>query len=292
MTLKQLEYFLAVCKYENITRAAENLHVTQPSITTSIKNLEEYLGVELIDRSSKKISITQEGKLLAKRALDILKRVEDASEEIRDFGTMKKRIIRIGVPPMIGSFLFPEIFIEFSMKFPDIELKVVENGSLETKRLLENDEIDAAFIILESYDQTEVKPIVKTEVQFCVNMENKLAQKDVISMEEIGCEPVIMLKEGFYHNRVVRERYSNSKVKPNIIYYSNQLDTIKSFVKSNIGSAFLIREIVNHENEIKSIPLKNPIEVNIGLVWKKKRYISEATRKFIDFLGKKAAMLR
>lgn len=90
MTLKQLEYFLAVCKYENITRAAENLHVSQPSITTSIKNLEEYLGVALIDRSSKKISITEEGKLLAKRAVKILKSVEDASEEIRDFGARKK----------------------------------------------------------------------------------------------------------------------------------------------------------------------------------------------------------
>jgi DNA-binding transcriptional LysR family regulator len=284
MNLKQLEYFLAVYKYENITRAAENLHISQPSITTSIKNLEEYLGVALIDRSSKKNSITGEGKFLAKRAIEILKLVEGTSEEIRDFGTRKKRIIKIGIPPMIGSFLFPQIFIEFRRKHPSIELKAVENGSLETKRLLENDEIDAALIILESYDETEVKPIVKTQVQFCVNKENKLSQKDVISMDEIGNEPVIMLKEGFYHNKVVRERYDKSKIKPNIIYYSNQLDTIKSFVKSGIGSAFLIREIVDHEKGIKAIPLENPIDINIGLVWKKDRYISEATRTFIDFL--------
>ena len=284
MNLKQLEYFLAVCKYENITRAAENLHISQPSITTSIKNLEEYLGVALIDRRSKKISITGEGKLLGKRAIEILELVEDTSEEIRDFGTRKKRIIKIGIPPMIGSFLFPQIFIEFRRKHPSIELKAVENGSLETKRLLGNDEIDAALIILESYDETEVKPIVKTQVQFCVNKENKLSQKDVISMDEIGNEPVIMLKEGFYHNKVVRERYSISKIKPNIIYYSNQLDTIKSFVKSGIGSAFLIREIVDHEKDIKAIPLENPIDINIGLVWKKDRYISAATRTFIDFL--------
>jgi DNA-binding transcriptional LysR family regulator len=284
MNLKQLEYFLAVCKYENITRAAENLHISQPSITTSIKNLEEYLGVALIDRSSKKISITGEGKLLAKRAIEILELVEDTSEEIRDFGTRKKRIIKIGVPPMIGSFLFPQIFIEFRRKHPSIELKAVENGSLETKRLLENDEIDAALIILESYDETEVKPIVKTQVQFCVNKENKLSQRDVISMDEIGNEPVIMLKEGFYHNKVVRERYDKIKIKPNIIYYSNQLDTIKSFVKSGIGSAFLIREIVDHEKDIKAIPLENPIDINIGLVWKKDRYISQVTRTFIDFL--------
>lgn len=286
MTLKQLEYFLAVCKYENITRAAENLHVSQPSITTSIKNLEDFLGVSLIDRSSKKIAITEEGKLLEGRAKEILKLVDDTAEEVMDFGDRKKSIIRIGVPPMIGSFLFPGIFIEFSRKHPEIELKAVENGSLETKRLLEEDEIDAAFIILESYEETEVKPIVQTQVQFCVNMENKLARNDVISMDEIGREPVIMLKEGFYHNKVVRERYSQSKVEPNIIYYSNQLDTIKSFVKSNIGSAFLIREIVHHEKDIKAIPLKNPIEINIGLVWKRDRYVSEATRKFIDFLDK------
>ncbi|SHJ29085.1 DNA-binding transcriptional regulator, LysR family [Dethiosulfatibacter aminovorans DSM 17477] len=285
MTLKQLEYFLAVCKYENITKAAEKLHVSQPSITTSIKNLEDFLGVSLIDRSSKKITITEEGKLLKGRAKEILKLVDDAVEEVRDFGDRKKSIIRIGVPPMIGSFLFPGIFIEFSRKYPEIELKAVENGSLETKRLLEEGEIDAAFIILESYEETEVKPIVQTQVQFCVNIENKLACNDVISMDEIGREPVIMLKEGFYHNKVVRERYSQSKIEPNIIYYSNQLDTIKSFVKRNIGSAFLIREIVEQEDDIKAIPLKNPIEINIGLVWKRDRYVSAAARKFIEFLG-------
>jgi len=287
MTLRQLEYFLAVCKYENITRAAEKLHVSQPSITISIKNLEDYLGVALIDRSSKKISITEEGRLLAKRALEILKSVDDLAEEIRDFGARKTRIIKIGVPPMIGSFLFPEIFIEFSRRHPDIELKAVENGSLETKRLLENDEIDAAFIILESYEETEIKPIVKTQVQFCVSRESVFSQKDVISMKEIGDEPVIMLKEGFYHNKVVRERYASNGIKPHIIYYSNQLDTIKSFVKSGIGSAFLIKEIVDHEKDIKAIALENPIEINIGLVWKKDRYISSATRTFIDFLDKK-----
>lgn len=285
MTLKQLEYFLAVCKYENITRAAEKLHVSQPSITISIKNLEDYLGVAIIDRTSKKIAITDEGKLLADRAMEILKMVDDASEEIRDFGNMKKRIIRIGVPPMIGSFMFPGIFIEFTRRHPEIELKAVENGSLETKRLLEEGEIDAGFIILESYEEIEVKPIVKTQVQFCVNMDNELATKDEISMDEIGSEPVIMLKEGFYHNKVVMERYNQGKVEPNIIYYSNQLDTIKSFVKRNIGSAFLIREIVEYEKDIKAIPLKNPIEINIGLVWKRDRYVSDATRKFIDFLG-------
>lgn len=285
MTLKQLEYFLAVCKYENITRAAEKLHVSQPSITISIKNLEDYLGVAIIDRTSKKIAITDEGRLLAERVVEILKMVDDASEEIRDFGNMKKRIIRIGVPPMIGSFMFPGIFIEFTRRHPEIELKAVENGSLETKRLLEEGEIDAGFIILESYEEIEVKPIVKTQVQFCVNMDNELATKDEISMDEIGSEPVIMLKEGFYHNKVVMERYNQGKVEPNIIYYSNQLDTIKSFVKRNIGSAFLIREIVEYEKDIKAIPLKNPIEINIGLVWKRDRYVSDATRKFIDFLG-------
>jgi DNA-binding transcriptional LysR family regulator len=284
MTLKQLEYFLAVCKYENITRAAENLHISQPSITTSIKNLEDYLGVTLIDRSSKKISITGEGNLLAKRVVGILNLVEDTTEEIREFGLRKKKIIKIGVPPMIGSFLFPEIFIEFSRKHPNIELKAVESGSLETKRLLENDEIDVAFIILEAYEETDVKPIVKTQVQFCVNRENELSKKDVILMDEIGNEPVIMLKEGFYNNKVVKERYSNSKIKPNIIYYSNQLDTIKSFVRSGIGSAFLIREIVDNEKDIKAIPFESPIDINIGLVWKKDRYISEVTRTFIDFL--------
>lgn len=284
MNLKQLKYFLAVCKYENVTKAAKNMYVSQPSITISIKNLEDYLGVTLIDRSSKKIAITEEGRLLQKRAIEIINMVDDVAYELRDCSKKRNNTIRIGVPPMIGSFLFPKIFMEFSVKYPEIELKAIENGSLETKRLLEENEIDAAFIILESYDETEVKAIVNTQVQFCVSRENELASKEKISMDEIGNEPIIMLKEGFYNNKVVMERYHRHNSEPNIKYYSNQLDTIKSFVKSGIGSAFLIREIVEHEKDIVAIPLLNPIEINIGLVWKKDRYVSKTTKIFIDFL--------
>lgn len=288
MNLKQLEYFLAVCKYKNITRAAEHLHISQPSITMSIKSLEDNLGVALIDRSNKKIAITDEGMILKERAINIMAKIEDTEQEIRDWGSQQKRIVRIGVPPMIGSFLFPKIFIELSNSFPNVTLKAFENGSLETRKLLEDGKIDLAFIILESYDQTDSKSIVKTQVQFCVNKNNSLSMYKKIDLNKIGQEPIIMLKEGFYHNKIVNDRFIEAGIQPNIIYSSNQLDTIKSFVKHSLGSTFLIKEIVQNEEEIVSIPLSAPIEVNIGLVWNSHRYLPRIVKELIDFIGKAA----
>jgi DNA-binding transcriptional LysR family regulator len=284
MNLKQLEYFLAVCQFKNMTRAAEHLHISQPSITMSIKSLEDDLGVTLIDRRNKKIEITVEGLVLKERAINIMNRIEDTEKEIRDYGRQKKRMISIGIPPMIGSFLFPKIFIEFSNKFPNVILKAYENGSLETRKLLEDGEIDLAFIILESYDQTDSRSIFNTQVQFCVNKHNPLSRHHEINIKEINQEPIIMLKEGFYHNKVIKDRFMEAGVRPNIIYSSNQLDTIKSFVENNVGSTFLIKEIVKNEEDIVSIPLSVPIEVNIGLVWNNDRYLPHIVKELIDFI--------
>ena len=112
-----------------------------------------------------------------------------------------------------------------------------------------------------------------------------------IDLNKIGQEPVIMLKEGFYHNKIVNDRFIEAGINPNIIYSSNQLDTIKSFVRHNVGSTFLIKEIVRNEEEILSIPLAAPIEVNIGLVWNSDRYLPRIVKELIDFIGKAAFWL-
>ena len=130
MELRQLEYFQMVSQLNNITRAAERLHVSQPSITKSIKKLESELGVQLFDRNQKKLVLTAEVSVFLSRIDRALSTIDDAILEINDYKQLQKGAIKIGIPPMIGSYLFPKIFSQFQQLYPNLEISILEEGSL------------------------------------------------------------------------------------------------------------------------------------------------------------------
>lgn len=110
MELRQLEYFIAVTNLKSFTKAADKLHVAQPSITIAIKKLEDSLGVILLERKQKNINLTKEGEVFYKRANEIINRVTNVEKEMYDFKKSKKEIIKVSIPPLIGFHMLPKIF--------------------------------------------------------------------------------------------------------------------------------------------------------------------------------------
>ena len=113
MELRQLEYFQMASRLRNITRAAQRLRVSQPNITVAIKKLESELGVQLFDRSQKQLTLTPEGTVFLKRIEIALRNIEDAILEVNDYKQLQKGTIKIGIPPMMGAYLFPKVFSGF-----------------------------------------------------------------------------------------------------------------------------------------------------------------------------------
>ena len=113
MELRQLEYFQMASRLKNITRAAERLNVSQPNITVAIKKLETELGIKLFDRSQKQLSLTPEGNIFLNRIELALRSIQDAVLEVNDYKQLQKGTIKIGIPSMIGAYLFPKIFSSF-----------------------------------------------------------------------------------------------------------------------------------------------------------------------------------
>ncbi|MCX5775180.1 MAG: LysR family transcriptional regulator [Firmicutes bacterium] len=148
MKILQLRYFQAVCRYNNITRASVELYVSQPAISASIKELEDELGVSLFHRQNNKIALTMEGTYFLKRVDEILADVDLLIMQMKDFGG-KKNHFRMGIPPMIGTFLFPPMFKKFREAHPEIEIEMIEYGSLQTRVLVEDESIDLAIAIVE-----------------------------------------------------------------------------------------------------------------------------------------------
>ena len=139
--LRQLEYFQMAARLKNLTRAAERLHVSQPNITVAIKKLESSLGIQLFDRSQKQLSLTPEGSVFLSRVDVALRNVQDALIEIDDYKQLQKGTIRIGIPPMIGSFLFPRIYCDFRRQHPNLAINLFEEGSKKAREKLEDCEL-------------------------------------------------------------------------------------------------------------------------------------------------------
>ena len=150
MELRQLEYFQMASHLHNITRAAERLRVSQPNITVAIKKLEAELGIQLFDRSQKQLLLTPEGKIFLTRIELALRNIQDAVLEVNDDKQLQKGTIKIGIPPMMGAYLFPKIFSSFQKHYPHLDIFLQEEGSVSIREQLERDELDFGIIITSS----------------------------------------------------------------------------------------------------------------------------------------------
>lgn len=130
MKLTQLEYFCVAARYHNITKAAKELFVTQPSISNAIKALEEEFGVNLFFRNNNKLTLTPEGELFYKSAEGLLAHADSVEME---FHELRKKItpIRIGIPPMLGTIYLPELYLSLKGNFPEVDFRLFEFGSIK-----------------------------------------------------------------------------------------------------------------------------------------------------------------
>ena len=284
MELRQLEYFQMASRLKNITRAAQRLRVSQPNITVAIKKLEAELGVQLFDRSQKQLSLTPEGKVFLRRIEIALRNIQDAILEVNDYKQLQKGTIKIGIPPMMGAYLFPKVFSGFRQIHPHLDILLYEEGSLSIREKLESDALDFGIIIVpESTPNLNVLKMSRNQLMVCVSQKSPLARKTKITARDIAVSDLIMMKEGAYLREVVQNKLSALKITPRTVLESSQIVTIKGLVAHGVGIAFLLDFICRNSSDIKTIPFYEPIFVDIGLAWKKERYVSKAAQAFIDF---------
>ncbi|MBR4695043.1 MAG: LysR family transcriptional regulator [Selenomonadaceae bacterium] len=284
MELRQLEYFQMASRLRNITRAAERLRVSQPNITVAIKKLESELGIQLFDRSQKQLSLTPEGEVFLNRIELALRNIQDAVLEVNDYKQLQKGTIKIGIPPMMGAYLFPKIFSSFRHRYSHLDIYLYEEGSMTIREQLERDELDFGIIIISNASTNlQLLPMSRNQIVACVPESSPLASKDCLSYEDIAGTDLIMLKEGSFLRQLILEEMRAADVEPNTVLESNQIITIKGLVSRGVGISFLLDIVMEDSPGIKAVPLATPPFVDVGLAWKKDRYISKAAQSFIDF---------
>ena len=284
MKLLQMKYFQTVCRYGSITKAADELFVSQPTISFCIKELEEEFGVKLFHRRHNRLQLTVEGTFFLDKVNYILQSVDALTSQMKNMGNNRNHV-KIAVPAMISTFLFPQIFNAYANLYPELELEMLETGSLQARKLVDANSVDLGITILDGAveDAYNVVPLVKTELVFCVSKNHPLANCNTISFKQLADQQIILFKADSYQNIYIKRAFSEVGVQPNILLYSSQLYTIKQFLSYGNVGAFLYRQVAEMDDDLVCIPLENAIFQDIVLIWTKSGSLYSDAENFIQF---------
>ena len=285
MNFNQLKYFNAVCTYKTVSEAAEYLHISQPSLSNAIRELENEFGVKLFVRQHRGMVLTKEGETLLKMSRELLSRAEQIENIMGDLGKERK-ILRLGVPPMIGSVILPHIYREFQPMHPDIRLDIMEGSQKELLTKLSEDLLDMIFMPHEKFTEQNLSilEIMQPEIVFCVSEQNSLSQKKSVSAKDLEHTPLILFKEGFFNTEEVKKWFAASNIKPNILLQTEQLSTLQSIVSNNVAAGFMLAPSAQGKREFIAVKTNPPMKVNVSLAWKENSYFSGCMKSFKTYM--------
>ncbi len=283
MTLTQLEYFCTVCRYHSITRAAEELFVSQPTISLAMKELEKEFNLQLFNHSRNRISLTKDGEQFYLRAQDLLNQTQSL---YTDFSLLGKTIrpIRIGFPPIISTVFFPRMIDAFH-EVSDIPIQLYEFGSVRARNMVESGELDLAIVNLDFYDRNKFNyhVLMQDKTIYLVSRSHPLADEKQVTIEMLENESVVFLNTDSVQNQTINLRYRNVGLTPNIVLHCSQLYTTLNFVRGGNCGAFLYSSLAVNPRDFVQIPISPEIVTDFGVVWKKTT-LPAATQEFIDFI--------
>lgn len=286
MDIRHLHYFLEVARQKSFTKAAQALYITQPSISKTVKNLEEELGVTLLDRYGKKVELTDAGEVFARQAQEIVTSFHNLSSELDDLMNLKKGHIRIGLPPMIGSSFFPKVIGEFYKQYPNITIELFEDGGKKVESDVASGALDIGVTVLPADDSLLDGYVFVTEsLKVVLHPTHSLAGEKQINLSDLREDAFILFREDFtLHDRII-SACQKAGYQPRIIYESAQWDLISNMVAAGLGVA-LMPETICRELDVEEVcilPLQERIPWELGMVWRKDRYQSFAVREWIAF---------
>jgi len=286
MDIRQVTYFAEVAKQKNFTKAASTLHISQPSLSKTIKNLEDELGAPLFYRGAKQLELTDTGEVFLTNAKTVLDAFDNLTAELDDVGELKKGEIKIGIPPIIGAAFFSSLISKYIELYPSIQMSLHEVGSNKIKEGVSEGELDVGLIcnLPIQKENYETIKLLRDPLMLIVHKDHSLAEKREVKFAGIENEPMILYRRDFsLHDRIL-EACGNHGFHPNVVCESSQKDFIIEMVEAKLGVALLPSKIcseIANEN-IKAIPFDKPaVHLELAMIWKKDKYLSHAVREFI-----------
>lgn len=289
-TLKHLRYFIAVAELKHFGKAARACFVTQPTLSSAIKELEEILGIGLLERTKRSVMITPLGQDILVRAKEIIQQAEGLMEVAQSGRIPLSGDMRLGVIPTIGPYLLPSLMSQLRMQYPDLKLYLKEDQTERLLNQLKDGHLDILILALPySADAVEIYPFADDPFYLALAEDHSLAGKKIIQDEDIFDENLLLLEEGHCLRDHAMAACSWSGAKKHNEFAATSLTTIVQMVANGLGITLLPEMAINsgilQGTGLKTIPLsKDSPARQIGLVWRKTSGRSDEFKMLGDFL--------
>ncbi|MFC0228095.1 LysR family transcriptional regulator [Serratia aquatilis] len=284
MDVRTLRYFVEVVRQQSFTRAAEKLFVTQPTISKMLRHLEDELECTLLIREGRKLHLTDSGQAVYQRGLAILDEFRQLEAELGDISSVKKGVLRLGIPPMVGRQIAGMIR-QFRQTYPGIELRISELGGLSVEQAVLSGELDLAMTILPIGPEQPLSFLPLFSHPMCVvapkstNWHNRTS----INISELAAWPILIYNEDFTLYKMLMAAFQQAGFEPRIAVRSGQWDFLAAMVQAGVGIATLPEPVcqwLDKENLIW-LPLKPRMAWQVGLVWRHGSYLSHSAQAWI-----------
>ena len=273
-TTKQLRYFVALEQYEHFGKAAESCFVSQPAFSVAIKELENMLNVQLVDRTNKNVTVTSLGRDVARQARVVLRELEDLVEMAKGNQLPLTGPLKLGVIPTIAPFLLPRLLPALRAEFPDLRLYLKEDLTERIYERLMDGELDLILIAL-PYELRNTTDMVLFEDRFFLahQQNSALIRPGDYDLNELPSDSILLLEDG----HCLRDHALSACNIKNVDKVSNitatSLLTLVQMVDADLGITYLPEMAVNSSllknTRIKTTPMEPGSSRQIGLVWRK-----------------------
>lgn len=289
MNILHLEYFIEVVRQGSFSRASAILHVSQPTISKMIQNLEEELGTPLINRKVKPLELTDAGQNIVSQAHQIVTLFKGLNQQLQGKNG-KKGKIRIGLPPIASSSLIPPILGNFNQTYPDIQLQLFEFGSKKVELGVRNGSLDIGIICSTpmSSDTFDTHLLVEDPFSLIVHPNHPLANCKQVDFSMLASESFVLYSKDFSIYDTIVNSFAAAGINPRIIYETSQREFMTQMVRNNLGVAFLPSKICAEypPDVFVALPIKdNPIVLKLSLIWLKNSYLPFPTKSMIEFVS-------
>lgn len=282
MKLSQLKYFQVVCKHNNLTRAAEELHISQPGLTHVIRELEQEFGLTLFLRQNKGLVLTEEGRKFLEEANLLLQQSDYFVSRMKFLG-QSNQIIRMGLPPASATLFFPSIMHMLHRQSPQIKIDVVEIGSLTNQQKILDGELDAALISTNTPVSAAFGCYLLAQTRIClyVAADHPFAEREQISLREVCSIPLVMPTEESFLTTNTLKTCAQNKLTPDIMLHTNQIAIVSQLVQNGTAGTLVFHGTLPECNEYRAIPVQEFDDVYIYLIWNQYNPLSTALKQLI-----------
>lgn len=270
MNLRDLRYLVAVAEHKHFGRAAEACFVSQPTLSTQLKKLEETLHVTLIERTNRQVMLSPAGEQIVQQAQKILREVNTLTGMAEQYRDPLGGDFRLGIIPTIAPYLLPKILKPMRRAFPNLRLQLTEGQTTQITRMLKQGDLDAVILALPLNDDalTELT-LFEEPFLFAASKDHPKAKKTSVTLSDLENEEVLLLEDGHCLRDQALDVCNAHQAVENTSFRATSLETLRQMVAANAGITLMPKLAVHKGSGVHYIPFKGrpPYRV-VGLCWR------------------------